>query len=139
MIQRTVLLVKPDATAKNLSGEILARLEGGGYRLIAIRSIHLTETIATDFYGIHKGKPFFEDLMEYITSGTVVAMVLEKENAVADLRIFIGGETDPAKASEGSIRRDFGESIGRNAVHASDSPESAEREIPIFFTERDLV
>ena len=138
MTERTLLLVKPDATAKNLSGKILTRLEGGGYRLVAIRSVHLTETDAAGFYGAHKERPFYEALIEFITSGPVVAMVLEKENAIMDLRVFIGGATDPAEATEGSIRRDYGESIRRNAVHASDSVESAGKEIATFFTGRDL-
>lgn len=138
MATRTLLMVKPDATERNLTGEILRRLEGGGFRIRGLRALRLRREEAESFYAVHRERPFYRDLVDYMTSGTVVPVVLEKENAVPSLRDFIGA-TNPAEAREGSIRKDFGLDIQRNAVHASDSPENARREIGFFFTERELV
>ncbi len=138
MIERTLLMVKPDATGRGLAGEIVGRLEKGGFKLVAIRSLTLTRSEAESFYGVHRERPFFGDLVEYITSGMVVPMVLEKENAILDLREFIGA-TNPAEARKGSIRSDMGTDIQHNAVHSSDGPDTARREISFFFTERELV
>jgi len=137
-MERTLLMVKPDATERNLTGEVVRRLEAGGFRLCAIRALRLRRAEAESFYAVHRERPFYADLVDYMTSGTVVPMVLEKENAVAALREFIGA-TNPAEAREGSIRRDLGVDLQRNAVHASDATETAKREIAFFFTERDLV
>lgn len=138
MIERTLLMVKPDATERNKTGEIVKRLEEGGFKLLAIRSLQLGRGEAEAFYGVHRERPFFADLVEYIISGTVVPMVLEKENAILDLREFIGA-TNPAEAKKGSIRSDIGTDIQHNAVHSSDGPDTAVREIGFFFTEKDLV
>ena len=134
-LERTLLIIKPDAFAAGNAGKILARLEGeGGFRVMALRMVRLTEDSARTFYSMHEGKEFFAALLEFMTSGPCVPMVLERENAITGLRDFIGA-TDPAKAPEGSIRALFGTNIQRNAVHASDSPEAAEREIGHFFPE----
>jgi len=138
MADRTLLMVKPDGTARNVTGEILRRLEEAGFRLVAIRALRLRKEQAEGFYEVHRGKPFFDDLVRYMTSGMVVPMALKKEGAVRGLREFIGA-TDPSQAAEGSIRRDFGESLQRNTVHASDAPETAEREIAFFFPEEELL
>ena len=122
---------------RNLTGEILRRLEKEGFRLKAIRSVHLMKDEAEAFYAVHRERPFYSSLVEYITSGMVVPMVLEKENAVQALRDFIGA-TDPTEARENSIRRDFGLDVQRNSVHASDAPETAGWEIAFFFDEQDL-
>ena len=134
-VERTLLIVKPDAVKAGNAGKILAMLEGpGGFRLRALRLEHLTEESARKFYEVHRERPFYRDLVEFMTSGPCIPMVLEKENAIAGLRGFIGA-TNPAEAPEGSIRRLYGSSIQNNAVHASDSPESASVEIPHFFPE----
>ncbi len=138
MSQRTLLMVKPDATKKGNTGEIIKRLEGAGFKLLALRSLRLSQAEGESFYGVHRERPFFGELVEYITSGMVVPMVLEKKDAIATLRDFIGA-TNPAEAKAGSIRADLGEDIQHNAVHSSDAPETAVREIGFFFTEKDLV
>ncbi|MFH1278740.1 MAG: nucleoside-diphosphate kinase [Candidatus Eisenbacteria bacterium] len=138
MVSRTLLMVKPDATERNLTGRILGRLEGAGFHVRGIRALRLRKEEAESFYAVHRERPFYGELVEYMISGVVVPVVLEMENAVPALRDFIGA-TNPAKAREGSIRRDFGVDIQRNSVHASDSPENATREIGFFFAERELV
>lgn len=138
MVSRTLLMVKPDATERNLTGEILRRLEGAGFRVRGLRALRLRTEEAESFYAVHRERPFYGDLVAYMTSGVVVPMVLEKEGAVPALRDFIGA-TNPAEAKAGSIRKDFGLDIQRNSVHASDSPENAAREIGFFFAERELV
>jgi nucleoside-diphosphate kinase len=131
--ERTLLIVKPDAVAAGNMGKILALLEGeGGFRVVALQLVRLSEESARTFYAMHVGKDFFEGLVRFMTSGPCLPMVLERENAVSGLRDFIG-VTDPQQARDGSIRRLYGTDIQRNAVHASDSPESAEREIAHFF------
>lgn len=131
-------MVKPDATERNLAGEILRRVTEAGFRLVAVRSLRLRREEAEAFYAVHRGKPFYEGLVQYIVSGDVMPAVLEKENAVAALREFIG-PTDPSAAEDGTIRADFGLDVRRNAVHASDAPETAAREIGFFFAARELV
>lgn len=134
-LERTLLIVKPDAVAAGNMGKILARLEGeGGFRVVALQLVRLSEASAREFYAMHVGKGFFEDLVRFMTSGPCLPMVLAREDAIAGLREFIGA-TDPAKARSGSIRRLYGTDVQCNAVHASDSPESAAREIAHFFPE----
>jgi nucleoside-diphosphate kinase len=131
--ERTLLIVKPDAVAAGNMGKILALLEGeGGFRVVALQLVRLSEESARTFYAMHVGKDFFEGLVRFMTSGPCLPMVLERENAVSGLRDFIG-VTDPQQARDGSIRRLYGTDIQRNAVHASDSEGAAEREIAHFF------
>jgi nucleoside-diphosphate kinase len=132
MTQRTLMIVKPDAVAAGHTGDIVARVEGAGFALRAIRMTRLSARQAEAFYEVHRGRPFYAGLVEFMSSGPCVPMVLEKENAIDALRAFIGA-TDPAKAAAGTIRKDFGTDVGRNAVHASDSPASAAVEVPFFF------
>ena len=133
-MERTLILVKPDAFGRGLSGEIIARFERKGLRLAALKLMKLDEATAKSHYAEHDGKPFFGDLVEFITSGPLVAMVLEGEDAVKAARQLIGA-TNPLESAPGSIRGDFALSIGENMVHGSDSPESAARESAIFFPE----
>jgi nucleoside-diphosphate kinase len=129
---RTLLIVKPDAVAARATGLILARLEAEGFTLCQLRMLRLTRELAGEFYGVHRERPFYNDLLGFMTSGPVVAVALEHQDAVAHLRAFIGS-TDSTKAAPGTIRRDFGTDVQRNAVHASDSPENAAREVAFFF------
>jgi nucleoside-diphosphate kinase len=133
-MERTLILVKPDAFARNLSGEIIARFERKGLRLAALKHMTMTADLAERHYAEHAGKPFFGELVSFITSGPLVAMVLEGDRAVEAARQVIGA-TDPLKASPGSIRGDFAIEVGQNMVHGSDSPESASREVDLFFPE----
>ena len=126
------MIIKPDATARRLVGKILRRVEQSGFEIRQIKVIRLTTGEARRFYAVHEGKPFLPALSEYMASGPIVPAILEKDNAVADLRVLIGA-TDPAKAACGTLRYEIGESVQRNAVHASDSPGSAAVEIPFFF------
>ena len=128
----TFSIIKPDAVRKNKIGEILARFESAGLKIVAARLEHLSSEKAQGFYAEHQGKPFFEDLIKFITSGPCLLQVLEGENAV-NLNRELMGVTNPQEAIEGTIRRDFAESIDANAVHGSDSPASAKREIEFFF------
>ena len=130
--ERTLLIVKPDAVARNAVGQILARLEGEGFLLRELRMERLTPERARVFYEVHRQRPFYDELVAFMTSGPVVPMVLEGADAVAHLRRFIG-ETDSTRAATGTIRADFGTDVQCNAVHASDSPENAVREIAFFF------
>ncbi|MDG2916326.1 nucleoside-diphosphate kinase [Bisgaard Taxon 10/6] len=136
-LERTLSIIKPDAVERHLIGQILARFEQSGFRIAAIKMLHLTKPQAEGFYAEHQGKPFFDGLVEYMTSAPVVVSVLEKENAVKDYRTLIGA-TDPAQAAEGTIRKDFAESRQRNSVHGSDSVESAVREIAYFFVDTEI-
>ncbi|MGR4000956.1 MAG: nucleoside-diphosphate kinase [Alphaproteobacteria bacterium] len=131
-LERTLSIIKPDATARNLTEEVNAILEGAGLRVIAQKHLHLTETQAQEFYAVHRERPFYNDLVAYMTSAAVVVQVLEGEGAVARNREMMGA-TDPAQAAEGTIRQKFGESIERNVVHGSDSAENAKSEIAFFF------
>jgi nucleoside-diphosphate kinase len=133
-MDQTLILVKPDAFARGLTGEILARFEREGLRVVALKHMTVDEDLARRHYAEHDGKPFFGELVEFITSGPLVAMVLEGEQAVAAARQVIGA-TNPVDAAPGSIRGDFAISVGQNMVHGSDSPESAEREAGLFFPE----
>ena len=131
-MERTLILVKPDAFARNLTGEIIARFERKGLSLGALKLMTMTTELAQRHYAEHEGKPFFEELVSFITSGPLVAMVLEGEQAVVAARQVIGA-TDPLQATTGSIRGDFAIEVGQNMVHGSDSPESAAREVALFF------
>jgi nucleoside-diphosphate kinase len=133
-MERTLILVKPDAFARNLTGEIIARFECKGLRLAAIKQLTMTRELAQQHYAEHDGKPFFEELVSFITSGPLVAMVLEGESAISAARQVIGA-TNPLEATTGSIRGDFALSVGQNMVHGSDAPESAAREVGLFFPE----
>jgi len=131
-IERTLFIVKPDAIARNLAGRILAHVEAEGFRLAEARLTQLTREQCQEFYSEHVGKGFFNELVDFMTSGSVLLTCLEREDAVATLRRVIGA-TDPAQAADGTIRKLYAESKGRNSVHASDSPASAEREVKLFF------
>ncbi len=137
-MERTLSIIKPDAVAKNVIGKIIDRFESNGLRIAAMKKIQLTKNDAAKFYEVHKERPFFNDLVEYMVSGPVVVMVLEGENAVAKNRELMGA-TDPKEAAPGTIRADFAESIEANAVHGSDSLENAEKEIRFFFAEREIL
>ncbi len=131
-MSRTLLIVKPDATERNLIGHVVSRLEKARYKIVEMRMVRLTEEQARKFYAVHEGKPFLDDLVKFMTSGPVVPMVLEKENAVLDLRTCIGA-TNPANADCGTIRYEIAVDIEKNSVHASDSDENAKIEIEFFF------
>jgi nucleoside-diphosphate kinase len=131
-VERTLILVKPDAFARNLSGEIIARFERKGLRLVALRLMTMTRELASQHYAEHEGKPFYEELVSFITSAPLVAMVLEGESAVTAARQVIGA-TNPLEANTGSIRGDYALSVGQNMVHGSDAPDSAAREVGLFF------
>jgi len=131
-LSRTLLIIKPDAVERNLIGHIISRLEHSRFKIVAMRMMPLSKEEAREFYAVHKEKPFYNPLVEYMTSGPVIAMVLEKENAVQDLRTLIG-VTDPARAACGTIRHEIGQDVEKNSVHASDSDENATKEISFFF------
>ncbi len=133
-MERTLILVKPDAFARNLTGEIIARFERKGLALVALALQTMSRELAARHYAEHEGKPFYEELVSFITSGPLVAMVLEGESAVAAARQVIGA-TDPLQATTGSIRGDYAVAVGQNMVHGSDAPESAVREVALFFPE----
>ena len=133
-MERTLILVKPDAFARGLTGEIVARFERKGLRIAAMRHMHVDEELAQRHYAEHEGKPFFGELVSFITSGPIVAMVLEGQEAIRAARQVIGA-TNPLEAVPGSIRGDFAIEVGQNMVHGSDSPESGEREATLFFPE----
>jgi len=136
-MERTFAIIKPDAVERNIVGSILAKIESAGFTVIGLKRIRLTKAQAMGFYYVHKERPFYEDLCSYMASGPVVALVLEKENAISDWRALMGA-TNPADAAVGTIRKDFGLSLGENSVHGSDSPESAAYEIPYFFNSLEL-
>ena len=131
-LERTLSIIKPDAVKKNVIGQILARFEKAGLRIVAARMKHLSRAEAEGFYAVHRERPFFRDLVDFMISGPVLIQVLEGENAVAKNRELMGA-TDPKKADKGTIRADFAQSIDANAVHGSDAPETAEMEIAYFF------
>jgi nucleoside-diphosphate kinase len=131
-LERTLSIIKPDAVKKNVIGQILARFEAAGLRIVAARMMFLSRAEAEGFYAVHRGRPFFNDLVEFMTSGPVLVQVLEGENAIAKNRELMGA-TDPKKAAKGTIRADFADSIDANAVHGSDAPETAKTEIAYFF------
>jgi nucleoside-diphosphate kinase len=136
-VERTLVIVKPDAVQKGVAGQVIARFEGAGLRILAIRRVHLTEVQAEGFYAVHRARPFFASLTRFMIQGPCLPMVLEGESAIARVRDLMGA-TDPTKAAVGTIRKDFAESIEANAVHGSDSLESARIEIPYFFPTMDL-
>jgi nucleoside-diphosphate kinase len=138
MTERTLTIIKPDSVEKNNVGAIIAHLEREGFRVVAARMMRLSEPQAKAFYEVHRERPFYNDLVAYMTSGPVWPMVLERENAVAFLREVMGA-TNPAEAADGTIRKLYGESIERNAIHGSDSPENAAKEVAFFFPRTDLV
>ena len=131
-MSRTLLIVKPDATGRNLIGHVINRLERARFALVDLRLVCLSKDQARRFYAVHEGKPFLDGLVAFMSSGPVVPMVLEKANAVEDLRALVGA-TDPTKAACGTVRNEIGMDIEKNSVHASDSVESAAKEIPFFF------
>ena len=133
-MERTLSKIKPDAVAKNVIGEIYSRFENAGFKIVATKMIHLDEITAGGFYAVHQDRPFFKDLISFMTSGPVIVQVLESENAVAKHREIMGA-TNPQEASSGTIRADFAESLDENAVHGSDSIENAVIEIAYFFGE----
>lgn len=137
-MERTFAIIKPDAVAKGFTGEILAMIEKGGFRILGLKRIRLTRPQAEGFYAVHKARPFFEGLVTFMTEGPVVVLALEKENAIADWRTLMGA-TNPANAAEGTIRKQFAENIERNACHGSDAPETAAVEIPFFFSTSELL
>jgi nucleoside-diphosphate kinase len=131
-MERTLILVKPDAFARGLTGEIIARFENKGLKIVALRHMTVTEDLAKQHYAEHEGKPFFGELVGFISSGSIVAMLLEGQDAIRAARQVIGA-TNPLEAAPGSIRGDFAISVGQNMVHGSDSPESGQREAALFF------
>ena len=132
--ERTLSIIKPDAVAKNVIGEIYSRFEKGGLRIVASRMMHLSRDQAGAFYAVHKERPFYNDLVDFMTSGPVVVQVLEGDNAI-NLNRELMGATDPAKAAPGTIRADFAKTVDENAVHGSDGPDTARTEIEFFFPE----
>ena len=137
-VERTLSIIKPDATRRNLTGQIVARFEKAGLRVVAQRRMRLSTAQAEAFYAVHKARPFFKSLVEFMTSGPVVVQVLEGEGAIAKNREVMGA-TDPAKAAPGTIRKDFAESIEANSCHGSDAAETAANEIKFFFSDLDIV
>jgi nucleoside-diphosphate kinase len=137
-LERTLSIIKPDATRRNLTGQINARLEAAGLRIVAQRRMRLSRGQAEAFYAVHRERPFYNSLCEFMSSGPVIVQVLEGANAIETNREVMGA-TDPAKAAPGTIRKDFAESIEANSVHGSDSPDTAAREIAFFFAKVDIV
>lgn len=136
--QRTFSMIKPDATARSITGKINSKFEDQGLKIVAQKRTRLSRLQAREFYAVHKDRPFYEELVEYMVSGPVVAQVLEGDNAVAKAREIMGA-TDPSKAAPGTIRKDFAENIERNSIHGSDSAENAEKEIRFFFSDIEIV
>lgn len=136
-VERTLSIIKPDAVAKNVIGDIYSMFEAAGLKVIAARMMHLTDAQAGDFYAVHKERPFYADLVKFMTSGPVIVQVLEGENAIAKHREVMGA-TNPAEAAEGTVRKKHASSIDENACHGSDAPETASQEIAFFFQDGDL-
>ena len=136
-IERTCSIIKPDAVAKNVIGEIYSRFEKGGLKIIASKMLHLSKEQAGEFYAVHKERPFYKDLVEFMTSGPVMVQVLEGENAIARNRELMGA-TNPADAAPGTIRADFAKTVDENAVHGSDGPDTAKVEIAFFFKDDEI-
>lgn len=137
-MEQTLALIKPDAVAINATGEIIKRIQANGFRIKAMKMTRLSLEIAEDFYDVHKGKSFYDELNSFMISGPIVAMVIEKENAIKAWRDLMGA-TNYKEAAEGTIRKDFGSAMEKNAVHGSDAPETAVREISFFFSKMELV
>jgi nucleoside-diphosphate kinase len=136
-MEKTFAIIKPDACKRNLAGKILAKIEEKGFRVIAMKKIAMTRKQAEGFYAVHRGKPFFDGLTNYMSSGPCIVMVLEKENAITAWRTFMGA-TNPANADAGTIRKEFAQSLEANSVHGSDAPETADYEIKYFFSALEL-
>ncbi len=137
-VERTLMLIKPDAVRKGVEGKIIAHVQEKGFKLVALKKLRLTKDQAKQFYIVHKDRPFYDELCEFMSSGPIVAMVWEGENAISEIRKIMGA-TDPAKAEEGTLRKLYGSNVGENAVHGSDSLESATVEIPFFFSRLEIV
>ena len=137
-MKRTLVLLKPDALERGLVGEIISRLEGQGLKIVAVKMIWVDGALAKRHYAVHEGKPFFEGLVEFITSRPIIAAIFEGEDAVSVVRSAMG-ETDPARAAPGTIRGDLAQDIGRNLIHGSDSEETAETEIDLFFSKSEIL
>lgn len=137
-MERTLSLIKPDGVSRGLIGEVIKRFESSGIRIVGMKMLHMTKKQAQGFYAVHKDKPFFDSLTDFMSSGPIVAMVLEGENVIERNRTIMGA-TNYKEAAEGTIRRDFATDIEKNVVHGSDSPESAEKEISYFFNKFELV
>ena len=137
-VERTLTILKPDCVKKELIGEVIKRIQEAGFRIVAMKMMQLTQITAGGFYAVHKERPFYRELCDFMSSGPCVPMVLEKENAVSDFRAFIGA-TNPAEAEEGTIRADFADSVGENIIHGSDSVENGQLESNYFFAESDIV
>ncbi len=138
MTERTLAILKPDCVKRHLMGKVLARIEAAGFTILSMKMVRLSGQTAGGFYAVHKGRPFFDDLVTFMSSGPCLPIALEKENAVADFRALIGA-TDPKDAAAGTIRKEFAASKGENIVHGSDSPENGRIEIAYFFPEREIV
>ena len=138
MAERTLCILKPDCVRKNLQGEVLARIQKAGFKVLGMKQIRLTKEEAGAFYAVHKGRPFYDGLVEFMTSGPCVPVALEKEDAVADYRTLIGA-TDPKDAAVGTVRKLFADNKGENIVHGSDSGENGKIEIAFFFAESELI
>ena len=138
MKERTLAILKPDCVRKNITGEVIARIEKAGFKILAMKKVKLTKETAGGFYAVHKGRPFYDSLVEFMSSGPCVPIALEKENAVADYRTLIGA-TDPKDAAAGTIRKLYADNKGENIVHGSDSAENGRIEINYFFSEKELI
>ncbi len=138
MLERTLAIIKPDAVKRGLVGEIIRRIEAERFRIRGLKMVHLTKGQAEEFYAVHRGKPFFESLTTFMSSGPCVVLLLESESAISRWREVMGA-TDPARAAEGTIRRQFGTTIERNVVHGSDAPETAAFEIAYFFNALEII
>lgn len=136
-IERTLAILKPDCVRKNLQGEVVARIQKAGFTVLGMKMVRLSPVAAGAFYAVHKGRPFYDSLVEFMCSGPVVPIALEKENAVADYRALIGA-TDPKDAAPGTIRKDFADNKGENCVHGSDSAENGKIEVAFFFSEKEI-
>jgi nucleoside-diphosphate kinase len=137
-MERTFAIIKPDAVARGVSGQILAAVEGAGFRIAGLKKLRMSREQAEGFYAVHKERPFFAGLIRFMTEGPAIVMVLEKENAIQDWRTLMGA-TNPEKAADGTIRKRFATDIERNCVHGSDAPETASQEIPFFFATAELL
>lgn len=137
-VERTLTILKPDCVRKELIGEVTRRIQEAGFNIVAMKMTRLTKDTAAGFYAVHKDRPFFDELIEFMSSGPCVPMILEKENAIEDFRKFIGA-TDPDEAAEGTIRADFADNVGENIIHGSDSVENGKKEAAFFFSEQEVV
>ena len=138
MVERTLAILKPDCVRKSLQGEVLSRIQKAGFRVLGFKQLRLTKETAGAFYAVHKGRPFYDGLVEFMSGGACVPIALEKENAVSDFRKLIGA-TDPKEAADGTIRKLFADNKGENIVHGSDSADNGRIEVAFFFSERELV